>query len=281
MSYKQKLEKEAKKKNTILCFGLDPVIENFPKEIKGSNEKKIISFYSSIIEKAEKSNAPIASLKPNYAFFAQYGFEGLKALKKLIEKFKPKYTIILDAKRGDIGKTASAYAKEGYVFYGADAITLSPLMGKDSIEPYFEYFGKEKGAYLLCRTSNPSANDFLTQQMHGGEPLYSLILKKALSWHQESLGVVVGATNIVDLKQILKQISDSKSKIPLLMPGIGTQGGSAKEVMGALRQYPSLLPIARINASSSISYAYKRAGGNFAEAAVVEIQKLNQSLKLE
>ncbi|MFH1307157.1 MAG: orotidine-5'-phosphate decarboxylase, partial [Candidatus Micrarchaeota archaeon] len=279
-SFLEKLKQGAEKNKSILCFGIDPVIENFPSSIKGSKKQKIIKFYSSIIDAAKPPS--FSALKPNYAFFAQYGFDGLQALKKLIDKYKKKYPIILDAKRGDIGKTAAAYAKEGFEFWGADAITLSPLMGYDSIEPYFPYLDKGKGIYLLCRTSNAGAMDFLTLPLaHTNRPLYLSILSKCLAWHKNGMGVVAGATNISDLKQILEEIKYSNKNISILVPGVGSQGGSAKEVREVLNAYPSLLPFARINASSSIAYAYKNKNTNdYIGAALDEIEELNKYLTI-
>lgn len=265
----------AKKHETLLCFGIDPVVEKFPKKIKGSAGKKIVKFYTSIIDSAPSGS--FSALKPNYAYFAQYGIEGMEALLELIGAYKAKYTIILDVKRGDIASTATAYAKEGYEFFGAHALTLSPLMGKDSVEPYLKYFLKGKGAYLLCRTSNEGANDFLAQKM-GGDEMYLRILQKGMQWHHE-MGFVAGATSPHDLENILAHIP-SNSRTPLLIPGVGSQGGSAQEVMQVLGKCQKMLPLARINASSSIAYAYK--SGNkedYVSAAHEQMKMLNKSLK--
>ena len=275
MDYVSHLQSMAKKHNSILCFGLDPVLEKFPKSLKGSSKKKILEFYSDIIDSAEKNS--FSALKPNYAYFAQYGFEGLEALHELITSYKSKYTIILDVKRGDISSTANAYAKEGYEFFKAHSLTLSPLMGKDSIEPYLPYFEKGKGAYLLCRTSNPGANDFLTQPQ--SSPLYSHILSSGVNWHA-NMGFVVGATSPQDLSSILSMLPNA-SKTPLLIPGVGSQGGSAAETVSILKKYPSLLPLARINASSSIAYAYKKTNSSdYVDAAHMAMAELNQFLKI-
>lgn len=275
MDYPSHLNLQAKKHRTILCFGLDPQIEKFPKSVKGSHKQKIISFYSQIIDSAPKYS--FCALKPNYAYFAQYGFDGLQALYELIQKYKSKYTIILDVKRGDISSTANAYAKEGYDFFKAHSLTLSPLMGRDSIEPYLRYFQSAKGAYLLCRTSNPGAQDFLTQPPNS--PLFSHILSKGISWHKH-MGFVVGATSPKDLSDILSSIPHS-SQTPFLIPGVGSQGGSAKDVMEILRHHPTLLPLARINASSAIAYAYKSENtSDYVCAAHNAMADLNQHLSL-
>jgi orotidine-5'-phosphate decarboxylase len=273
------LEKKAKEHTTLLCLGLDPVLDRFPESIQGSTKERIVNFYSSILDSLPKNS--ISALKPNYAFYAQYGFDGLYALKELIDRYKDRYTIILDAKRGDIGKTSAAYAKEAYEFWEADSLTISGFMGLDSISPYFEHLEQGRGIYMLCRTSNEGANDLLCQTMADGKPFYSRVIKKAIDWHKDGLGLVVGATDIADLESILHQISVSKKRFPLLIPGVGSQGGSAKEVRELLDRYPNLLKIARINASSSIAYAYqKQETEDYIEAAINEISELNKDLGL-
>ncbi len=277
MNYIEHLKSQSKKHKTILCFGIDPNLDKFPKSIKGSKKKKIIDFYCSIIDGAPKYS--FCALKPNYAFFAQYGLEGIEALCELIGMYKRKYTIILDVKRGDISNTATAYAKEGYEFFDAHSLTLSPLMGKDSIFPFLQYFdNKSKGAYLLCRTSNPGANDFLTKQL-GAQTLYSSILQTCIGWDKR-LGFVVGATDSQDLKKILNQIP-SDLNTPLLIPGVGSQGGNAQEVMSELKSHINLLYTARINASSSIAYAFKiRGNSDFVSCAHDAMADLNEFLRL-
>jgi orotidine-5'-phosphate decarboxylase len=156
-------------------------------------------------------------------------------------------------------------------------------MGDDSIEPYFEYFAKGKGAYLLCRTSNAGAQDFLMQKMGDGRPLYKKIAEKTVEWDSSgSLGLVVGGTNISDLEEIFTMLAGAKKAIPLLIPGIGAQGGSAGRVANALAKHKMLAPLARVNASSSISYAFKKAETNdYLQAALDEMKSLNKEMKIE
>ena len=147
-----------KETKSIICLGLDPDIDKIPLK-EDDDEKNIFLFYKNMIDAAAGEDL-INTVKPNYAFYAQYGFPGLRALKKIIEFCKEKNLIvILDAKRGDIGNTAKAYAKEVFEFWNADAVTLSPFLGSDSLTPFLEYCKKEKGAYILLKTSNPGAND--------------------------------------------------------------------------------------------------------------------------
>ena len=243
---------------SILCFGIDPDLGRMKVEVEG-----ISHYFQEITDKLIEENQ-VAAIKPNYAFFAQYGFEGLYNLENLIQHYKGKIPIILDAKRGDIGKTGQAYAKEVYDFWGADAVTLSPYMGKDSIQPFLR---EGKTVYLLCRTSNEGAKDF--QELKCSRKfIYEHVAAKAVEW---GCGLVAGATSD-SIKKIVK-ITDNK--VPLLIPGIGAQGGDLKMVMKAIKSNPS---IHRISASSSIAYAHEK-GGAPADAALKEAQKLNETIR--
>jgi len=256
------LKKYAEENKTILCFGIDPVIEKIKGE--GTVEEKIMSYYFKITDKLLEEKQ-IAAIKPNYAYFAQYGLPGLTALGNIINRYKGKTFIILDAKRGDIGKSSEAYAKEAYDFWGADAVTVSPYMGSDSVKPFLS---RGKTAYVLCRTSNEGAKDF--QELNvGGDRLYGKVAEKAVKWGS---GLVVGATSD-SIKNIMEK---TKGKIPLLIPGIGSQGGDLEMVMKAIKDDPY---IHRINASSSIAYAYEKSGGEPAEAALNEAKKLNAKIR--
>ncbi|MAG15949.1 orotidine-5'-phosphate decarboxylase [Candidatus Woesearchaeota archaeon] len=258
MNFVKKLIKSAEEKNSIVCLGMDPVLEEIPIN-EQSPSKKIVKFYSDIIEATHDS---IGAVKPNYAFFAQYGFPGLRALKKVISVCKnKKLPVILDAKRGDIGKSSAAYAKEVFEFWKADAVTISPFMGKDSVEPFIKYCGKGKGVYILTRTSNPGAADLQD---------YQKTAAKVKEWHTEGVGAVVGATNVAELKEI-NEIFDGK--MPLLIPGVGAQGGSAKEIVEALGEN---IKLHRINSSSGINYVYKKQDtDDYAGAAAKAVKELN------
>ena len=264
MNFAKKLEKSAAERNSIVCLGLDPVLEKIPVKEQSPN-KRIVKFYSDIIEATHQN---IGAVKPNYAFFAQYGFPGLRALKKVISLCKnKKIPVILDAKRGDIGKSSEAYAKEVFEFWKADAVTVSPFMGKDSVEPFIKYGAKGKGTYILARTSNPGAGDLQD---------YRKTAAKIKEWYADGVGAVVGATNIDELKEIN---SIFEGKIPLLIPGVGAQGGSAKEVANALKS--GNIKIHRINSSSGINYAYEKQGtDDYAGAAAKAVKELNDMIGL-
>lgn len=279
-SYNKKLLDSARQHGSIVCFGLDPVLEKIPSSIKGSTRERIIKFYGSILEVIPEHGG-ISAIKPNYAFFAQYGWDGLQALQDLIIHYYGRYPIILDVKRSDIGNTATAYAKEGFDFWGADALTVSPFLGADSVMPFLDYCQKGKGTYLLCRTSNAGAADFQTKVLKDSKkPLYMEVLAKALEWHRDGLGLVVGATAPSELDLVLKATQKAGKQVPLLIPGVGTQGGSAGEIGHILREHGSeQIGLHRINASSSIAYAHlKKKGADYIDAALEEIDGLNKAI---
>jgi orotidine-5'-phosphate decarboxylase len=265
----------ARERRTILCFGIDPDMARMG-EAAGHGataEQAITQFFHPIIQKLLDENA-VSALKPNYAYFAQYGFEGLYALEDIIQHYRGKLPIILDAKRGDIGKSSEAYAREAYDFWGADCVTISPYMGADSVKPFLR---EGKLAYMLCRTSNIGAADFEElkaagrggKAASGGKAVYEHVAAKALAW---KTGLVVGATS----DAIKKLAKATKNEVPFLIPGIGSQGGDLGMVMDAVKANPH---IHRINASSSIAYAYEKAGGKPADAALKEAQKLNATIR--
>ena len=259
------LGRSALERRTLLCFGVDPVMDKLPGVSAGKTaEGTIAPFFHSIIEKLLAENA-ISAIKPNYAYFAQYGFDGLYVLQDIIQHYKGKVPIILDAKRGDIGKSSEAYAREAYDFLEADAVTISPYMGSDSVKPFVR---DGKLAYMLGKTSNPGASDFQDLKV-GRRYLYENVASKASEWN---CGLVVGATS-----GSIKKIADATdNKVPFLIPGVGAQGGDLEMVMKAVKGNPL---IHRINASSSIAYAYEKTGGNPADAALKEAEKLNAVIR--
>jgi orotidine-5'-phosphate decarboxylase len=261
------LIKAAEENQTILCFGIDPSLEKINTGASaGAIEETIGPFFHSIVDKLLDENA-IGAIKPNYAFFARYGFDGLYVLKDIIKSYREKIPVIFDAKRGDIGHTAEAYASEVYDFWKADAVTISPYLGEDSVRPFLR---EHKLAYLLCRTSNPGGADF-QELKHDKKFFYEHVAEKAVKWGH--CGLVVGATSDA-IKRVVK-ITKGKS-VPLLIPGIGAQGGDLDMVLEAVKDD---LPIHRINASRSIAYAFQKQGGNPADAAVKEAEKLNKKIR--
>jgi orotidine-5'-phosphate decarboxylase len=243
-------------------------------------EERIASFFSEIIDASLLQSPSISALKPNYAYFAQYGFDGLRALKSLIERYKGKLPIILDVKRGDIGKSSEAYAKEAFDFWNADSITVAPYMGFDSVSPFLERCKAGKGAYVLCRTSNTGAADFQSLIVENGKQLFMEVAQKMHKWHVNGMGAVLGATALDELEAVLWLFYDSKKQLPLLIPGVGAQGGSASETAKTLRSiWPETFALHRINSSSAIAYAYKKKGtDDYVGAALGEIARMNNEI---
>ncbi len=274
----------AQKNNSIVCLGADPVLEKLPHPEMGT-EDRIAGFFSDIFtgirESGDKKTA-IAAVKPNYAYFAQYGFEGLRALKRVIDDAKQDWHVILDVKRGDIGSTSTAYAKEAFDFWGADAMTVAPYMGHDSLNPFFEYAKRGKGIYVLVRTSNPGSADFQSLKTGEGNPLFLEVASKLAAWHENGVCAVVGATNIAELEMVAEYFKKTGKQVPLLIPGVGSQGGSASDVMAALKNaYGKDAGIHRVNSSSGITYAYlKNGSSDHVGSALEEIKKLNSALRL-
>jgi len=216
MNFTDKLLAAARKNKSWLCIGLDPVPKSMP-------PVGLLSFNKSIIENTADL---VCAYKPNLAFYEALGIDGLKALEKTLEYIPKDIPVIGDAKRGDIGHTAEAYARALFEVWGFDAATVNPYFGYDSLEPFFAY--KEKGVFILCKTSNPGSMDFqdmACQQVQGeGKPvpLWELVALKTRGWNREgNLGLVVGATFPEQLKRLRELCPD----LPVLIPGIGTQGG--------------------------------------------------------
>ena len=277
MSYVDDLRERSKKVKSIVCMGIDPVIEKIP--IKGEPRQVIEGFYLDILKEMNKRDSYPAVIKPNIAYFEQYGFDGLNALKTIISQYKSSgIPTLLDAKRGDIGKTSTAYAKSAYEFWDSDAVTIAPYMGSDSVEPFIEWCEKGKGVYILCRTSNKGAADLQDLKVDG-VPVYMKLAENILKWHKPGVGAVVGATYIEELEKISRFFVESKKEVPLLIPGVGSQGGSAGEVVEVLKKTNNDILINRINSSSGINYAYmKEDTSDYATAAVDALETLNKEI---
>jgi orotidine-5'-phosphate decarboxylase len=254
----EKLRKLAEENKSILCFGIDPV--------KSRMKAEIVPYFSEITDALLEENL-ISAIKPNYAYFAAEGFDGLFALREIISRYRNRTLVILDAKRGDIGRSSEAYASEAFDFWQADALTVSPYMGADSVKPFLR---EGKLAYMLGRTSNPGARDFQEKKLGKGT-LYSEVFRKAKEW---GTGLVVGATS----DAIPEAVKLAGKDTPILVPGIGAQGGSFKP-LAALRANPF---IHRVNSSSAIAYAHEKSGESPAKAALREaretLEKINSSI---
>ena len=255
--------------NSMLCVGLDPEPARFPGTLKG-DASKIYDFCAAIVD----SVADLASaFKPQIAYFAAHRAEGqLERLMDHMRRTAPHVPVILDAKRGDIGSTAEQYALEAFERYGADAVTLSPFMGFDSVAPYLKYHGK--GAFLLCRTSNPGGDDLQNQRLASieGQPLlYEHVARLAQGpWNLNGqLGLVVGATYPAEIERV-RAVAPT---LPLLIPGVGAQGGDAAATVRA-----GWRPGASIIVNSSRAILYASSGEDFAAAARREALKTRDTL---
>ncbi len=255
---------------SMLCVGLDPEPTRFPAKLKG-NSNKIYDFCAAIVDATADL---VISFKPQIAYFAAHRAEGqLERLMEHMRRAAPNVPIILDAKRGDIGSTAEQYAIEAFERYGADAVTLSPFMGFDSVAPYLKHAGK--GAFLLCRTSNPGGDDLQNQRFASveGQPLlYEHVARLAQGpWNLNGqLGLVVGATYPAEIERV-RTVAPT---LPLLIPGVGAQGGDAvATVKAGWREGAPII----VNSSRAILYA--SGGDDFAEAARREALKTRDVLQ--
>lgn len=277
MNYLNLLKNSSKKFNSIVCMGMDPVLEDIPLA-DGSISERIIHFYQDILDVILKKKVYPAAVKPNYAFYAQYGIEGIKALEALCALYQSEgFPVILDTKRGDIGKTAAAYARESFEFFRADAVTLSPLLGYDSIEPFSKNF-PHKGMYILNKTSNKSSGELQDLRIDD-TPLYLHISRKIVEWHYKGMGSVVGATYPEQLEKIINVFLESGKEVPLLIPGVGAQGGKLEDIIPFLSRDQDIT-LHRINSSSALNFAYKRYQNlKFAEASVKALDELNNEIQ--
>lgn len=244
MLFKQKLNNIIKKNNSLLCVGLDPDLDRFPKHIL-KNKNPIFEFNKKIIDETYDL---VCAYKPNIAFYEAEGLEGLSQLKKTIEYLQsnyPEIPIVLDAKRADIGNTARMYAKSVFEYWKADAVTIYPHMGKDTTLPFLEH--KNKLTILLLKTSNPGSSMFQNLSING-KPYYLEVAEKIKTWRYPNIGIFVGATYPKELSQLRRIFPD---KI-FLSAGLGAQSAEiGKAVKAGIDKVKSGI---MFNASRSILY---------------------------
>ena len=252
MNFVGKLAGSVRKNQSRLCIGLDPDPALLPEGIG------VLEFNKAIID---ATSDLVCAYKPQFAFYEAMGQEGTEALRRTIKYIPDDIVIIGDAKRGDIGNTSKAYARAIFDDLGCDAATVNPYLGFDSIEPFIAY--REKGVFILCRTSNSGAADFQSLRCEtesGPRALFEVVAQKAAQWNKfGNIGLVVGATS----PEELKQIRQSYPEVPLLIPGIGAQGGDLALTVryGADSKGERMI----INSSRQIIYASR--GQDFAAAA--------------
>ncbi len=262
MSALKELQQIQADNKSIICLGLDLDPKRMPSEYS-KNVKGMFEFAVRIIEATKDI---VCAYKPNIAFYESIGAEGLSLLKLIVERIPDEIAVIIDGKRGDIGNTAAHYADAMFKQLKANWVTLNPYMGYDSLRPFIEH--KDKGVFILCLTSNPGSKDLQILNV-GGKPLYEIVAEKVAYWNKEhNCGLVVGATNPEQLKELRVIAGD----MPLLIPGVGAQGGSLEKA--ATYGTADFTKTALINVSRSVLYASR--GDDFAERARAELIKLNQ-----
>jgi orotidine-5'-phosphate decarboxylase len=258
---------------SLACVGLDPDPARFPASV-GRDAAGIERFCRDIID---ATGDLVCAFKPQIAYFAAHRAES--ALERVCEHVRsehPRVVLILDAKRGDIGDTAEMYAREAFDRYGADAVTANPYLGTDALEPFFAR--RDRGTFVLCRTSNPGSGELQTMCVGasspagGGESVYEIVARLAADdWSKRAgVGLVVGATHPAELRRVREIVGD----LPLLVPGVGAQGGDAATVVreGATTDGTGLV----VNSSRAILYA--SSGDDFAQAARRATAQLRDAL---
>jgi orotidine-5'-phosphate decarboxylase len=249
------LEQSETEKRSMLCFGMDPVVERMQIDASKSLSDEITRYFSDILHVVKDK---VSAVKTNVAFYLQYGHDGLSALGELIERaHKLGLPVIVDLKCGDIGRTSKAYAQFVFHILGGDAVTLNPLMGNDALEPFFSC--TERGFFVLALTSNPGAAVIQLARLHDGITLSERLVSLICGWNRRvpSIGAVLGATQD-EFERCIRQIQKEGAEIPLLIPGVGAQGGSYRKIERILSEHSYKRGVVRINASSAIAYAHER-----------------------
>jgi orotidine-5'-phosphate decarboxylase len=261
----EKLERAARKNGSLLCVGLDPDPALMPVDDVAAFNRAIIEVTSDFV----------CAYKPNLAFYEALGERGYAALRETLAAIPDDIPVIGDAKRGDIGNTAKAYARALFDELGFDAVTVNPYLGGDAVEPFLER--EEKAAFILCRTSNPGARDFQDLVVSGGDAsraLFEVVAAAAARWNvRGNVGLVVGATYPEELRRVRQLCPD----MTFLVPGVGAQGGDLAAVManGLDAKGAGLV----VNLSRQVLYASK--GPDFAQAAGEAARKLRDEIEAE
>ncbi len=266
MLFKEKLEHSWEKSDSFVCAGLDPDVDRLPQAVRDA-QYPIFEFNRALIDATADL---VCAYKPQIAYYAAAGAEDqLEMTIEHIRKRDPQIVVILDAKRGDIGSTARMYAREAFERYGADAVTVNPYMGTDTLEPFINE--PSHGAIVLCKTSNPGSGDFQDLDV-GQERLYLSVARKVATLNANgNILLVVGATYPEQLAEIRRIVPE----VPFLVPGVGAQGGDIRQVISSGIRADGLGLI--INSSRGIIYA--SGGEDFAEAARQKTLELRDGIR--
>ena len=259
-SFLERLHTAARRNSSWLCVGLDPDPASLPAEVG------VESFLGGIVDATRDL---VCCYKPNLAFFEALGMAGQHALRSLLRDVPGEIPVLIDAKRGDTPQTMRAYARAIFEELDADAATVNPYLGGDSLEPFFAY--RDRGVFVLCKTSNPGAAEMQDLMVDGSEPLFVRVARRAMTWDRfGTLGLVVGATYPSDVAAV-RQIAP---RVPILLPGVGAQSGDLERSVQAGVDVDGAGAI--VNASRSILYA--SAGGDWQAAARAAAQKLQAAI---
>lgn len=249
MNFSDRLSKAINESGTCLCVGLDPDLNRIPRSVNDTFDslpEQVTYFLKTVIDQTRDH---CAAYKPNLGFYEALGASGLEVFEEVVRYIPDGKIIVADVKRGDISSTAEHYAKAYFETFDVDAITINPMMGFESLQPFLDYPGK--GVYTLALTSNPGAQDFLMKPFEGFQSMAIYIahrLARLQENHATRLGMVVGATKAGTMGSVLQQHPNAD----LLIPGIGAQGGSIPDLAHALSEHQGI-PL--INSSRSIIYA--------------------------
>ncbi len=293
-NYEVLLTESAMESGSVMCMGLDPVFEYLPPELQPEESDPdrrgaaVEEFFFIIFENMVKRGLRPAAFKPNIGYYHVLDFprEGvfagsraLAAVLDMLEEFFPGTPVILDAKRGDIDRSSENYMREAFSSWQCDAVTVSPFMGTDSVVPFFR---RDKGVYILNRTSNPGGADLQDLETSEGTCCHRTA-QLIITWHESygSAGAVVGAVSMDELEELAGIYAPCG--IPLLIPGVGSQGGSASEVMETLERSGYEMPLARINSSSALTHPWKDRGApeNWLEMVMQAFDDLHQETSLK
>lgn len=269
-SFLDKLLESSRKKNSLVCVGLDVDPAKVPEPLRGQDDW-VYRYNLGIIE---ATSDLVCAYKPNLAFYEALGLEGLEALYRTLKAMPPDVVVIGDAKRGDIGHTAKAYARSLFEGFGFDAATVNPYLGRDAVEPFLAY--RDRGVFLLCKTSNPGSGDFqdlLCQTAEGNLPLYQVVALRSRAWNSYgNVGLVVGATYPKQLAAV-RQLAP---ELPLLIPGVGAQAGDLQSTIQ--NGTDSIGELAVVNSSRQIIQA--SLGSDWQDAARKAAAALRDEINL-